>query len=113
MGGAHERPAATRLLRQRVARRDGCRLARLLRRVLRDDWRSGLRLGRLRRHLGAHRPRLAGCPVGGGPNAAMIRVELPYHLRTLAGIDDDVEVQVDGPVTQQSVVDAIEARYPM
>ncbi len=43
----------------------------------------------------------------------MIRVVLPPHLRTLARADGKVELQVDGPVTQRSVLDALEARYPM
>ena len=43
----------------------------------------------------------------------MIRVVLPAHLRTLAHVDGEVELQVDGPVTQRSVLDALEARYPM
>jgi len=43
----------------------------------------------------------------------MIRVVLPVHLRTLARADRKVELQVDGPVTQRSVLDALEARYPM
>ena len=43
----------------------------------------------------------------------MIRVALPAHLRTLARIDDDVVVEVPGIVTQRSVLDALEARYPM
>ncbi len=43
----------------------------------------------------------------------MIRVVLPAHLRTLARVDGEVELQVDGPVTQRSVLDALEARYPM
>lgn len=43
----------------------------------------------------------------------MIRVVLPFHLRTLAHVNDEVQVDVDGPVTQQSVLDALEARYPM
>ncbi len=43
----------------------------------------------------------------------MIRVTLPYHLRTLAKIDDEVQLEVDGPVTLRSVIDALEARYPM
>ena len=43
----------------------------------------------------------------------MIRVVLPPHLRTLAGIKGDVELEVKGPVTQRSVLDALEARYPM
>ena len=42
----------------------------------------------------------------------MIRVQLPAHLRTLARIDGEVKLQIDGPVTQRSVLDALEARYP-
>jgi sulfur-carrier protein len=43
----------------------------------------------------------------------MIRVILPPHLRTLAQLRGDVELEVDGQVTQRSVLDALEARYPM
>jgi molybdopterin synthase sulfur carrier subunit len=43
----------------------------------------------------------------------MIRVALPYHLRNLANIDDEVQLEVTGPVTLRSVIDALEARYPM
>jgi molybdopterin synthase sulfur carrier subunit len=43
----------------------------------------------------------------------MIRVVLPYHLRNLAKVDDEVQLEVRGPVTQRSVIDALEARYPM
>lgn len=43
----------------------------------------------------------------------MIRVVLPAHLRTLARIAGDLELDIDGEVTQRSVLDAIEARYPM
>ncbi len=43
----------------------------------------------------------------------MIRVELPYHLRTLAGIDGEFTLEVEGPVTQRSVLDALEERYPV
>jgi molybdopterin synthase sulfur carrier subunit len=43
----------------------------------------------------------------------MIRVVLPSHLRKLASIDGEVELQVTGDVTQRSVLDALEARYPM
>jgi sulfur-carrier protein len=43
----------------------------------------------------------------------MIRVVLPAHLRTLARADGEVELQLTGPVTQRSVLDALEARYPM
>jgi hypothetical protein len=42
----------------------------------------------------------------------MIRVVLPQHLRTLARVDREVKLQVDGPVTQRSVLDALEAAYP-
>jgi molybdopterin converting factor small subunit len=43
----------------------------------------------------------------------MIRVVLPAHLRTLAHVDGEVTLDVEGQVTQHSVLDALEARYPM
>ena len=43
----------------------------------------------------------------------MIRVVLPYHLRTLAHVGAEVTLDVQGTVTQRSVLDALEARYPM
>jgi len=43
----------------------------------------------------------------------MIRVILPPHLRTLAHVGSEVTIEVDGPVTQRSVLDALETRYPM
>jgi len=43
----------------------------------------------------------------------MIRVVLPAHLRTLARVGEQVEVEVEGPATQRSVLDALEARYPV
>jgi molybdopterin synthase sulfur carrier subunit len=43
----------------------------------------------------------------------MIRVILPPHLRTLAQVRGDLKLEVESPVTQRSVLDAIEARYPM
>ena len=43
----------------------------------------------------------------------MIRVVLPPHLRTLARVDGEVELQVDRSATQRSVLDALEAKYPM
>ena len=58
------------------------------------------------------RPRPAGRPVGGGPDAAMIRVVLPAHLRTLARVDGEVTLEVAGR-TQRAVLDALEAPYPM
>ena len=45
--------------------------------------------------------------------AVTIRVELPQHLRSLAHVGHEVEIQVEGPVTQRSVLDAVEERYPM
>jgi hypothetical protein len=43
----------------------------------------------------------------------MIRVVLPQHLRTLANVGDEVTLDVPGPVTQRSILDTLEARYPM
>ena len=43
----------------------------------------------------------------------MIRVTLPHHLRVLARVDGEVQLDVAGPVTQRSVLDALEGRYPM
>src|SRR5258708_2311024 len=46
-------------------------------------------------------------------NTFMIRVVLPSHLRTLAHIDGEAKLDVAAPVTQRTVLDALEARYPM
>jgi hypothetical protein len=43
----------------------------------------------------------------------MIRIVLPAHLRILAQVEGEVKLDVDGPATQRSVLDALEARYPM
>jgi sulfur-carrier protein len=43
----------------------------------------------------------------------MIRVILPQHLRTLAHVGSEVTLEVEGPITQRAVLDALEARYPM
>jgi sulfur-carrier protein len=43
----------------------------------------------------------------------MIRVVLPFHLRNLARVGSEVTLEIEGPVTQRSVLDALEARYPM
>ena len=43
----------------------------------------------------------------------MIRVELPYHLRNLAKVDGEVQIDVQGEVTLRAVLDALETRYPM
>ena len=43
----------------------------------------------------------------------MVRVVLPFHLRTLAKVDDEVTLDIEGPVTQRSLLDALEAKYPV
>lgn len=43
----------------------------------------------------------------------MIRVELPFHLRTLAKVSSEVQLEVPAPVTQRAVLDALEERYPV
>jgi hypothetical protein len=43
----------------------------------------------------------------------MVRVILPYHLRTLAHVGAEVTLAIDGPVTTRTLLDALEARYPM
>jgi sulfur-carrier protein len=43
----------------------------------------------------------------------MIRVEIPGHLKTLAHVDGELQLEVPEPVTQRSVLDALEAKYPM
>ena len=42
----------------------------------------------------------------------MVRVVLPNHLRVLAGVESEVKLDVAGPVTQRTLLDALEARYP-
>jgi hypothetical protein len=42
----------------------------------------------------------------------MIRIVLPHHLRTLAGVDGDVLLEVERPITQRALLDALENRYP-
>ena len=43
----------------------------------------------------------------------MVRVILPQHLRTLSHTGSEVTLEIDGPVTQRTVLDALEAKYPM
>ena len=43
----------------------------------------------------------------------MIRVAMPAHLRTLAGVNGDVTLEIEGEVTRRSVLDALEKQYPM
>src|ERR1700756_5230227 len=81
--------------------------------LLRDNGRSGVRLGGCGRYVGARRARSSGGTFRRSTDAAMIRVLLPQHLRGLAHITGEVQVDIAGPVTQRSVVDALEASYPM
>lgn len=46
-------------------------------------------------------------------NPTRVRVVLPFHLRNLAKVGSEVQVEIAGPVTQRSVLDALEASYPM
>ena len=43
----------------------------------------------------------------------MIRVQLPYHLRTLARVGDEVRIDIAGQATRRAILDALEARYPV
>ncbi|HXG35258.1 MAG TPA: MoaD/ThiS family protein [Bryobacteraceae bacterium] len=43
----------------------------------------------------------------------MIRVVLPWHLRNLAGVEGEVQIEVSGPLTQAALLDALEAKYPV
>src|ERR1700691_2028201 len=113
MGGADERSAAKGLLRKCVARRDGRRLARFLRRVFWNHRRAGVRIGRRRRQLDPYRTGSARRPFPGGSDTPMITVVLPSHLRTLAHVSGDVQLEVGGQATQRSTLDALEARYPV
>src|SRR5580698_8414398 len=84
-----------------------------MRRVFRHHRRPSVRFIQWRRHLGANRPGSSGRSFRRGTDTGMIRVYLPGHLRTLAQISGEVELEVNGQVTQRSVLDALELRYPM
>ncbi|HUF63521.1 MAG TPA: MoaD/ThiS family protein [Verrucomicrobiales bacterium] len=51
--------------------------------------------------------------VNSGDPFKRVRVELPYHLRNMAGVDGDVPLDVPVPVTLSAVLDALETRYPV
>src|SRR6266478_5635962 len=57
--------------------------------------------------------RSSGRPLRRSANAAMIRIVLPHHLRTLAHVGSEVELELNGQVTQRTILDALEVRYPM
>lgn len=46
-------------------------------------------------------------------STVMIRVRLPHHLRTLAGVGSEVKVEIGGPITLRSVLDTLEGNFPM
>src|SRR6185369_13388153 len=113
MGAAHQRTATEGLLRQRPAGCHGGGLAPAVRHLLRHHRRPGVWFAGRRRHLETNRTRPPGGSVSRGPDTAMIRVVLPYHLRTLARVEGEVQLEVQSPATVRSVLDALEARYPM
>jgi sulfur-carrier protein len=65
-------------------------------------WRSGFRISSFIRTSGIR-----------NSDFMMIRVVLPFHLRNLARVDGEVQLEVAGPVTLSAVLDALEARYPV
>lgn len=79
----------------------------------RHNRRTGLRFGRRWRQLGTNRARSAGGPIGRGSDLAMIRVVLPQHFRTLARVGGEITLDFTGLATIDSVLDTLEARYPM
>src|SRR5437868_5043805 len=83
-----------------------------MRRVLRDERRTGVRVGEWRRQLERDRARPSPRAVRGSPDPEVIQVVLPKNLQILAGVGRNLEVQVSGPVTQRSILDALEASYP-
>ena len=83
-----------------------------MRGIFRYQRRPGLCVVRRRRQLDGDREGLPGGALGGGANTGLIRVVLPSNLRTLASVGREVELHVDGPVTQRSLLDALEAEYP-
>jgi|ERR1700757_760077 len=63
--------------------------------------------------MDSERPTTRQQPTTNDQRLNSIRVILPFHLRTLAHVGSEVTLEVPGPVTQRSVLDALEARYPM
>src|SRR5579872_1437762 len=112
MGAADERTAAEGLLCERAARLHVGRRARSVRHLFRDDRGAGVRVERRRRQLDPDRRTSARRAVRRGADP-VIRVVLPQHLRTLARVGDEVQVEVDGRATTRAILDALEARYPV
>src|SRR3954471_14465496 len=108
MGGADQRTAAERLLRQRIAGCEGSRLGGFVVCVLRHDGWASVRVAGCGRQLVPDRTRSAGRAFCRGSDAGMIRVALPAHLRTLAQISGEVDLDLTGAVTQRTLLDALE-----
>ena len=117
LGAAHRGPAAGALLRERAARRDGRRLAGGVRAstsappAARSTPRPTPGTAG-RRSSGTCRPCCRSRSRRCRDRPETVRVRLPAHLRTLARIDGEVQLEVTGPLTTRSVLDALEARYP-
>ena len=77
------------------------------------DRRPSICVGRHRRELGADRQRPAVRALRRGPDAPVIRIVLPAHLRTLAKVDGEVALEIQGRATLGTVLDALEAAYPV
>jgi molybdopterin synthase sulfur carrier subunit len=84
-----------------------------VRRLFWNDRRTSLRLFRLGRPLDGHRARLPRGPLRRSANAAVIRIILPAHLRALARVNGEVSFEITGEITQRTLLDALESRYPM
>src|SRR5579872_2635108 len=84
-----------------------------MRHLFRNDRWPGLRFGKLRRLVGRDCGEFTGGAFRRSPNVAVIRVVLPAHLRTLAQVDGDVQLDVGSPTTQGALLDALEGRYPV
>src|SRR4051812_24379102 len=113
MGTAHEGAPAAGLLPQHPARRDGRRYHGFMRDLFRHNRRPGLRVQQFRRFLDSHCARSSRSAFGRGPDAQMIRVGLPFHLRTFAKVDGEVLLDVPPPVTQRAILEALEAKFPV
>src|ERR1700693_2903013 len=113
MGSADARFAAERLLRECVARCDGGGLHGFVRHIFWHDGWAGLCIGGCGGQLDADCAGPAWGAFGGSADAGMMRVVMPAHLRTLVSFQGEVELEVQGAVTVRSVLDALEARFPM
>src|SRR5579862_3803031 len=113
MGTVDKGSSAARLLCQRVARRHVRRFARFVRNLLRHQRRTSLRVCGCRKQLERNRARFTSRAFRGGSDAAMIRVILPAHLRTLARVNGEVSVEISGEPTLLSVLNALETQYPV